>query len=133
MCPPGHYTVRYAISPWMDLSRPVETELAMEQWQSLREALLSLGHTVHVLDPQPDLPDMVYAANGAFSVDGVVYGARFRHPERRAEAAWHRAWYEADPATWKFVEPAEVNEGEGDFAYLPGVNGGLVLAGYGFR
>jgi N-dimethylarginine dimethylaminohydrolase len=27
----------------------------------------------------------------------------------------------------------QVNEGEGDFAYLPGAYGGLVLAGYGFR
>ena len=26
-----------------------------------------------------------------------------------------------------------VNEGEGDFAYLPGAYGGLILAGYGFR
>ena len=30
--------------------------------------------------PEPGLPDMVYAANGAFSVDGVVYGARFQLP-----------------------------------------------------
>ena len=26
-----------------------------------------------------------------------------------------------------------VNEGEGDFAYLPGAHGGVILAGYGFR
>ena len=29
--------------------------------------------------------------------------------------------------------PSVVNEGEGDFAYLPGRLGGLVLAGHGFR
>src|SRR5690242_244294 len=74
---------------------------------------------------------MVYAANGAFSVDGTVYGARFRYPQRVAEAGAHREFYAS--AAWRFVEPVEVNEGEGDFAYLPGFRDGLVLAGYGFR
>ncbi|HET6694127.1 MAG TPA: hypothetical protein VFG97_07460, partial [Pedococcus sp.] len=46
--------------------------LAGKQWRLLREALAGLGHTVHALDPEPGLPDMVFAANGAFSVDGVV-------------------------------------------------------------
>ena len=33
----------------------------------------------------------------------------------------------------RFVAPRETNEGEGDFAFVPGAYGGLVLAGYGFR
>jgi N-dimethylarginine dimethylaminohydrolase len=61
----------------------------------------------------------------------VVYGARFRHPERAAEAAAHRDWYESTPG-WRFVAPRQTNEGEGDFAYVPGRFGGVVLAGYGF-
>jgi N-dimethylarginine dimethylaminohydrolase len=132
MCPPEHFAVEYAINPWMDPDAPVDVELAVKQWTRLREALLGLGHTVHVLPPTPGLPDMVYAANGAFGVDGVVYGARFRHPQRSAEADHHRAFYEAD-GDWRYVAPTATNEGEGDFAYLPGVLGGLVLAGYGFR
>jgi N-dimethylarginine dimethylaminohydrolase len=132
MCPPGYYAVEYAINPWMDTTAPVDAELALKQWQGLRETLTRLGHTVHVLPPVAGLPDMVYAANGAFSVDGTVYGARFRYPQRTAEAPGHRQWYEQDPA-WRFIGPVETNEGEGDFAYLPGVLGGTVLAGYGFR
>ncbi len=133
MCPPEHYVVEYAINPWMDTSAPIDTELAVKQWVGLRETLAGLGHTVHVLDPVPGLPDMVFTANGAFSVDGVVYGARFRYAQRMSEAAAHRAWYEARPDTWRFVAPRETNEGEGDFAFVPGAYGGLVLAGYGFR
>src|SRR5207247_3823864 len=87
MCPPEHFTVEYAINPWMDVSMPVDTELALKQWDRLRETLIELGHDVTVLPPEPGLPDMVYAANGAFVVDGVVYGARFRYPQRSAEAA----------------------------------------------
>jgi arginine dihydrolase len=132
LCPPEHYTVEYAINPWMDTTRPVDAELAVKQWLGLREALTGFGHTVHVLDPGEGLPDMVYAANGAFSVAGVVYGARFRYPQRAAEAQLHRAFYAAD-SSWRFVAPTAVNEGEGDFAYLPDAHGGLVLAGHGFR
>ena len=131
MCPPEHYVVEYAINPWMDVSAPVDTELALKQWEALRENLVRLGHEVHVLSPEIGLPDMVYAANGAFTVDGVVYGARFKYPQRMSEAAAHRRYYAE--RSWRFVAPTETNEGEGDFAYLPGASGGLILAGYGFR
>jgi N-dimethylarginine dimethylaminohydrolase len=131
MCPPEYFTVEYAINPWMDPAIPVETGLALKQWEALRATLVELGHTVHVLPPHAGLPDMVYAANGAFSIDGVAYGARFRFSQRTAEAAAHRAFYAG--GRWRYVPPAHTNEGEGDFAYLPDAYGGLILAGYGFR
>ncbi|MEV4197365.1 dimethylargininase [Micromonospora globbae] len=131
MCSPEHFAVEYAINPWMDLTTPVDRELAVKQWDRLRETLVGLGHEVHLLAPEPGLPDMVYAANGAFVVDGTVYGARFKHEQRAAEAAAHRAFYEAQG--WRFIAPNETNEGEGDFAYVPEAHGGLILAGHGFR
>jgi N-dimethylarginine dimethylaminohydrolase len=131
MCPPEHFAVEYAINPWMDTTVAVDAALALKQWHLLRETLVDLGHAVHVLDPQPGLPDMVYAANGAFSVDGTVYGARFKHEQRTGEAGEHRIFYSG--GAWQFADPEHVNEGEGDFAYLPGAYGGLILAGHGFR
>jgi len=133
MCPPEHFVVEYAINPWMDVTSPVDTELALKQWQGLRETLQRLGHEVHVLAPEVGLPDMVYAANGAFTVDGVVYGARYRFPQRTLEEAAHKRFYASTFADWRFVAPSYVNEGEGDFAYLPAAYGGMVLAGHGFR
>jgi N-dimethylarginine dimethylaminohydrolase len=133
MCRPEYFVVYYAINPWMDTSAPVDTELAVKQWEILRETLVRLGHTVHLLSPQDRLPDMVFAANGAFTVDGVAYGASFRYPQRTPEADAHRAFYEGSPGQWRFVAPAHTNEGEGDLAYLPAARGGLVLAGYGYR
>ncbi|ROT33694.1 dimethylargininase [Micromonospora sp. HM5-17] len=131
LCPPEYFAVEYVINPWMDTATPVDRELAVKQWHRLRETLLDLGHTVHELTPEPGLPDMVYAANGAFTVDGTSYGARFRHRQRAAESDAHRAFYEA--YGWPYVAPTETNEGEGDFTYLPEAHGGLILAGYGFR
>jgi len=131
MCPPAYFTVAYAINPWMDPAVAVDAALAGKQWDRLRETLVDLGHTVHVLPAEPGLPDMVFAANGAFSVDGTVYGARFRHPQRAAEAMHHETFYRV--GAHRFSPAVHVNEGEGDFAYLPGPYGGLILAGSGFR
>jgi N-dimethylarginine dimethylaminohydrolase len=130
MCPPENFAVEYAINAWMDTSTPVDTGRAVAQWWGLRDTYLALGHTVHVLGAEAGLPDMVFAANGAFSVGGVVYGARFAHSQRAAEAAAHSAWYPRNG--WSpVVEPAFTNEGEGDFTYVPGP--GVILAGHGFR
>ncbi len=129
MCPPEYFSVTYSINAWMDTAVPVDTELAVKQWERLRETLVGLGHQVDVLAPLAGLPDQVFAANGGFCVDGTVYGARFRYPQRIAEAAAHQAYFER--AGWHYVPASETNEGEGDFAYLPGP--GLILAGYGYR
>ncbi|WP_430498943.1 dimethylargininase [Micromonospora trifolii] len=131
MCSPEYFAVEYAINPWMDVTTPVDRDLAVKQWDRLRETLVGLGHEVHLLTPEQGLPDMVYAANGGFVVDGSVYGARFKHEQRAAEAAAHHAFYEA--LGWRFIAPGETNEGEGDFAYVPEAHGGLILAGHGFR
>lgn len=128
MCPPAHFRVTYSINPWMDPSKPVDLPLAIAQWESLRDRYRSLGHTVEELAPGEDLPDMVYAANGATVVDGRVLGARFAHPQREGEAAAHREWYDTNGFT-DFREPEHVNEGEGDFA----VTASWLLAGRGFR
>jgi N-dimethylarginine dimethylaminohydrolase len=127
MCEPTYFRVEYAINPWMDPGEPVDAELAIKQWHWLREALVELGHTVHLLDARPELPDMVYAANGALVIDGTAYGARFRYLQRAAEAAEHQRWFRRNG--WRFVAPSHVNEGEGDLAYVAG----MVLGGYGFR
>ncbi|MFP8903763.1 dimethylargininase [Streptomyces atacamensis] len=128
MCPPAYFAVTYSINPWMDPAKPVDLPLAVAQWESLRDTYRALGHTVEELVPDPELPDMVYAANGALVVDGRVLGARFAHPERAREAAVHREWYRERGFT-EVREPEHVNEGEGDFA----VTASWLLAGRGFR
>lgn len=128
MCPPEHFTVSYAINPWMDVTRGVDATLAMRQWETLRETYLDLGHQVDLITPEPGLPDMVFAANGGLVVEGRALGARFTHPERQAEGPAYLAWL-AGAGLKDVVEPVHTNEGEGDFLVV----GDLVLAGTGFR
>lgn len=127
MCEPTYYTVSYEINPWMDSTRFTDAGLAVQQWRTLRETFESLGHTVDTIDPIPGLPDMVYAANGATVVDGLVYSAKFRYPERGPEGPAYQKWFADHGYLTHTAE--EVNEGEGDILSV----GDVLLAGTGFR
>ncbi|MFJ3923919.1 dimethylargininase [Streptomyces sp. NPDC090022] len=128
MCPPAHFKVTYSINPWMDPTKPVDLPLALTQWEGLRDRYRSLGHTVEELDPDPALPDMVFAANGATVIDDRVLVARFAYPERAAEAEAHADWFVAHGFR-EVHQASHINEGEGDFA----VTATYLLAGRGFR
>jgi N-dimethylarginine dimethylaminohydrolase len=128
MCPPKHFAVEYAINPWMNPDQPVDLDLARQQWDQLRATYLSLGHTVRTIKPEPGLPDMVFAANGATVIGGKVLGARFRHAERAGEGTAYLNWFR-DNGYQQVTEPGHVNEGEGDIVFACHA----IIAGHGFR
>jgi N-dimethylarginine dimethylaminohydrolase len=45
----------------------------------------ALGAAIDFVDPEPNLPDLVFTANGAIVLDGKALLAHFRHPERQGE------------------------------------------------
>jgi N-dimethylarginine dimethylaminohydrolase len=127
MTAPTFFAVEYAINPWMDTSTTVDTHVAMNQWETVRQTYKELGHTVELVEPVAGLPDMVYAANGGLLVHGKAVVARFAYPQREGESAAYAQWMGRHG-----FEPAEtrhVNEGQGDLLVV----GSIVLAGYGFR
>ena len=106
---------------------PTDTSRAVRQWEELHRIYLDLGFDVELIDPVPGLPDMVYAANGGFTLDGIAYGARFQYDERAPEGPAYMEWFRSHG--FEVVEPISVNEGEGDFLLV----GDRILAGTGFR
>ncbi|MGA5464313.1 dimethylargininase [Mycobacterium sp. NPDC050041] len=127
MTAPTHFAVEYAINPWMDTSVPVDTAVAVAQWDTLRRTYESLGHTVDLVDARPGLPDMVYAANGAVVIGDTAVVARFAHPQRAAESGAYADWLRE--RGFAPVHTRHVNEGQGDLLMV----GPMMLAGYGFR
>jgi N-dimethylarginine dimethylaminohydrolase len=127
MCRPDHFTVSYRINPWMHPENPTDTSLAVQQWQRLHDIYVDLGFTVELIEPIAGLPDMVYAANGGFTLDGIAYGAKFTYPERQPEGPAYMEWFGANG--FRVADPVETNEGEGDFLLV----GDVILAGTGFR
>ncbi|MDG4767572.1 arginine deiminase-related protein [Solwaraspora sp. WMMD406] len=127
MCRPTYFAVEYTINPWMDPTRPVDRDLAIAQWDNLRQTYQRLGHTVDTIEPLPGLPDMVFAANGATVIDGRALAVQFREPQRADEAPAYRGWLER--AGFDVHDAKHINEGEGDLLLV----GDYVLAGTGFR
>lgn len=127
MCRPEHFTVAYRINPWMNPDDPTDTSIAVAQWQALHDTYVALGHRVELIDALPGLPDMVYSANGGFTLDGVAYTAKFTHRERQPEGPAYAVWFRDNG--FRVHEAREVNEGEGDFLLA----GDVILAGTGFR
>jgi N-dimethylarginine dimethylaminohydrolase len=127
MCRPDYFTVAYRINPWMHPEDPTDTSLAVKQWEVLYQTYLDLGFDVKLVDPIAGLPDMVYAANGGFVLDGIAYGASFTYPERQPEGPAYMDWFRANGFDVRV--PRNVNEGEGDFLLV----GDVILAGTGFR
>lgn len=129
MCAPVYFGVHYSINPWMDTAKPVDTGLAVTQWERLREVYRELGHQVSELPPVEGLPDMVFTANGATVLDdSSVLLANFRYEQRAAESPAHGDWFRSHD--FPGVREARfVNEGAGDYLAA----GGRILAGSGFR
>jgi N-dimethylarginine dimethylaminohydrolase len=128
LCRPDHFAVSYAINPWMDVTAPVDRGRALAQWEALAAIYAAHGHRVDVLAGEPDLPDMVFSANGGLVIGDRALSARFANPERSGEGPAYHRWLAAQGLA-RVTAATEINEGEGDFAVV----GGRILAGTGFR
>lgn len=127
MCRPDYFAVSSRINPWMVPEHPADRDHAVAQWEGLRSTYLNLGVNVELIDPLPEMDDMVFAANGGFVLDGLAYGAKFKVAERAAEGP---AYLERlAELGYEPITPHAVNEGEGDLLCV----GDVILGGYGFR
>ncbi len=141
MCPPRYFAVSYSINPWMDPNAWAGGAdflhmQAERQWTSLRRVLIGLGAAVETLEPQPDLPDLVFTANAAVVLDGKAVLARFCHDERQNEEPVFDAAFAALKARGLIDEivhvPVDVTlEGAGDCIY--DVCRAVLWMGCGFR
>ncbi len=131
MCPPKYFSVDYVINPWMAGNEgSLDLELALRQWESLRESLCRVAD-ITIMEPQPDLPDLVFSANA-----GVVYGnkaiaSHFMPHERRPEEPHLKAWFRDNDFELFELDEKIGFEGAGDCLLDRG--GQWLWTGYGFR
>ena len=131
MCPPDYFTVDYVINPWMAGQEGVlDKEKAAQQWNTLRDTLSEFADIV-TMDPQPDLPDLVFTANA-----GVVYGKKaiashFMPLERRPEEPHNKRWFTENGYELLDLDEKIGFEGAGDCLFDRG--GEWLWTGYGFR
>lgn len=131
MCPPDFFSVDYVINPWMAGNEgTLDGAQALNQWQRLRDALAAVAD-IELLEPQPDLPDLVFTANAGFVAGKRVVPSHFMPQERRPEEVYLKGWFGARGFDLR-VLPDDVGfEGAGDC--LIDRAGPWMWAGYGFR
>ena len=94
MVRPDHFRIDYVINPYMSTQDQPDPELALRQWESLRQAILAAGGEVDVLAQRPDSPDMVYAMNlGLATSRGRVMLSHMRFVPRRRESLTAAEWF----------------------------------------
>jgi len=80
MCPPEYFSVDHVINPWMaGNTGQLDRELAINEWHALENALSQYAD-IELMDPQPDLPDLVFTANKYASDYRSLAAYRGRRP-----------------------------------------------------
>ena len=92
MCRPTHFTVEYAINPWMKPGT-VDKKKALQQWETLIEQLQSQEVKVEIIDQVKGLPDMVFAADQGITMKDKVLLSRFRYSQRQKETFEYKKWF----------------------------------------
>ena len=129
LCPPDYYSIEYEINPWMSRDRAADIDLTKKQWQELHTKLASLHTEIHLVPPQPKLPDMVFTANAGLAVGRKFVPSNFRHEERSGEAPHFARFMEERGYEVVWLAPELYFEGEGDALFA----GDALFCGYKFR
>ncbi|HMC25555.1 MAG TPA: hypothetical protein VKH14_08785, partial [Candidatus Udaeobacter sp.] len=114
LCPPDYYGIEYEINPWMSRAHGAEAALAQKQWKELHGRLSNLDCDVHLISPQPGLPDMVFTANAGLTIGRKFIPSNFRHKERAGEQPFFAKWMEQRGYEVNWLPENLYFEGEGD-------------------
>src|SRR5689334_17792050 len=85
MCPPDHFAVDYAINAWTAPGTQVDIDRALDQWELLYNVYLDAAATVGLIEPEPGIPELVFAGDSIFLFGERAVSSRFRHAERQPE------------------------------------------------
>ena len=133
MCRPTFFDVKHhMLNAHMEMKISVKKNLALSQWENAYKVLLENNVKVELLEPDPDLPDMVFTANA-----GIVHGNKavvssFRAIPRQPETQYHIPFFKE--RGFEVINPLDDGveiEGCGDF--MPTHDEENFFVAHGFR
>lgn len=132
MCKPLYYDVIHPnLNVHMNMKRPVDKSIAMMQYWNLTNLLRNNNCDVQYINPQPNLVDMVFAANGGliYPPNNTAIVSKFRAIPRQKETQ-HWNVYLRDLG-YNIKIPQNFFEGQGDALFSHNYN--KLWYGHGFR
>ncbi len=131
MCPPDYFTVDYVINPWMaGHEDELDKAKAVDQWNTLKDAISEYADVV-TMEPQPDLPDLVFTANAGVVYRDKAIASHFMPQERRPEEPHYKQWFKENGFDLLNLDEKIGFEGAGDCLFDR--RGDWLWTGYGFR
>lgn len=91
MCEPLHFSVDYAINPWMKPGT-VDKKKAQTEWKLLKKTVEDLQVKVDTIEQLPNVPDMVFSADQCLIKGRKAIMANFKYKERRDEGKPYADW-----------------------------------------
>ncbi|MFH5833799.1 dimethylarginine dimethylaminohydrolase family protein [Halalkalibaculum sp. DA384] len=139
MVEPTFFSVDYAINPHMaDNIGNVDKTAARNQWQQVLGVFRQLGFSVHRLEGQKGLPDMVFCANQSLPYINPagrkqVVMSIMHSDMRKEEVPYIEQWYRQQGYEIRYLDREKVRafEGCGDAIWHSGRR--LLWGGYGYR
>jgi N-dimethylarginine dimethylaminohydrolase len=102
----------------MHIDNQVFQQKAQAAYQELKSIYQKLGVQIFELEPQEDLPDLVYTANCGEVCKDVFVKANFKFPERRRETEVTEEYFAKQFNFKPFTLPTEIFfEGQGDLLH----------------
>ncbi len=129
MCPPTYYEIPAIENPSMNVDEQPDMHKKWLQWVAVANLYQSLGIGVYQIEPQQNMWDLVFTANGAWGRNGRFVLSNFRQPIRRPEKPHYRRWLKRLGYTVFELPDHVFFEGQGDAITLKDT----YLFGYGFR
>lgn len=129
LTPPTYYNVAYSINPWMDTNIQPSNNF-WDQWLDVYSAILNTGESVSLINPDPNLPDLVFAANYGSFIDDKFFLSTFKYQERAPEKLIVARWCVGNKITVTPMPDGICFEGDGD---LVRTGNNLYAMGYGYR
>lgn len=141
LCSPDYYDIVDVKNVHMEAHvGDFDKDQAWAQWTMLKDIYFGLKTNgtlteVSILEGQPGLEDMVYAANQTFpwlkNGDPVFIPSLMRHESRKKEVPFYAAFFKEKGYQEIPLKKATLLEGMGDLIPLPGKK--LLFGGYGYR
>src|SRR5437667_5870021 len=129
LCPPDYCGIEYEINPWMSSTHGADAVMVQKQRKQLLGRLSQIDCDVHLISPQPGLPDMVFTANAGLTIGRKFIPSNFRHKERAGEQPFFAKWMEQRGYEVNWLPENLYFEGEGDALF----SGDALFCGYKFR
>ncbi|MEX2514960.1 MAG: arginine deiminase family protein [Candidatus Paceibacterota bacterium] len=94
LCPPDYFDAHFLFNAWLTIDETVDRDLAMEQWRTLRCAIVAAGGVVQEIEPSARDSAMVYTRDNAWVyAPGKVLLLRSVGPRGMREPKLLQRWF----------------------------------------